>query len=104
MKIHQSGVKQFKINYQKSRLQWEGSAQEIVSKMFSTADWEEIPPNFDPDGGIILPEGITAPILFKFVPLLTDFVIVDIQHSYSSNNEAFIKELELYSDCKHKFG
>ena len=100
MKLQQSGVKQIKIDYRQSKRQWQWNARDIVSKMYSTANWEEIPRDFE-GNGLILPEGITAPILFKFAPLiLTDFIIVSIQECHGSNDEAFINELELYNDCK----
>ena len=99
LQIQQFGVKELRISYQESRRQWKGNTQEIVSKIFSTADWEEIPRKVT-DNGIILPEGITEPLLFKFVPLLTDFIIIQIKQSHNSNDEAFVNELELHSDCK----
>ena len=100
LKIQQSGVKQLGFSYQESRRQWNWNAQQIVLKMFSTTDWEEIPKNSEPYNGINLPEGITTPILFRFVPLLTDIIVINIRHSFNTNNEAFVNELELHSDCK----
>ena len=102
LKLHQSGVKQLGFSYQESRGQWNWNAQEFVHKLFTTSDWKEIPKNSEPYNGINLPEGITAPILFKFVPLLTDLIVIYIKDSFNTNDETFVKELELHSDCKLK--
>ena len=100
LKIQQSEVKQLKIRYLQSRRQWNYNGQDIVSKIYSTASWEEIPKDVDPNGGIILPEGIVEPFWFKFVPTLADLIIISVEHSHTSNDETFIHELELYNDCK----
>ena len=97
------GVKLFKIHYVEERHHWKSNAQDIVSQIYSTADWREIPMDFLTDNAITLHERITDPILFKFVPLLTDQIHIYVLDSHEPNQDVHINELELYNDCKLQF-
>ena len=97
------GVKTLRIVYLESRHLWKWN-EEIVSTMYSTDNWEEIPnDSSNPDDHkITLSKSTTAPIVFKFVPILTDQVHIYFWESQEPNNDVHINELELYSDCKLK--
>ena len=59
--------------------------------------------DFLTDNAITLHERITDPILFKFVPFLTDQIHIYVLDSHEPNQDVHINELELYNDCKLQF-
>ena len=96
------GVKTLGIYYLESRHHWKLN-EKIVLKMYSTDDWEEIPKDSDQnDNKITLNKMTTAPILFKFEPILTDQIFIYFFESQEPNQDIFINELELHNDCKLK--
>ena len=96
------GVKRLIIQYQKSRGHWNKNAQELVTNIFSTRDWEEVPKDLHPEDGITLHDRTSDQLVFKFRPILTDRFYIYILESFEPNQDVYINELELLSDCKLK--
>ena len=94
------GVKRLKIHWLESRNVWKSNAQEFLSNIYSTANWAEIPKDLNAASEITLHERITAPLVFKFIPILTDRISIDILESHEANQDAHINEVEVFSDCK----
>ena len=94
------GVERLKIHWLESRNVWKSNAQEFLSNIYSTANWAEIPKDLNAASEITLHERITAPLVFKFIPILTDRISIDILESHEANQDAHINEVELLSDCK----
>ena len=96
------GLKTLKIYYSEGKNQMKLN-EKIVSKIYSTDDWEEIPKDLNPDDNVItLNKKTTAPIVFKFAPILTDQIRFHFLESHKPSHEIYINELELHNDCKLK--